>query len=169
MAIISGTSALGLGKTRAGSPGTCGDHAPRRSARSPSLQLQDSREWDLVLTCYSAVPQLPGLALGRGLSSTKQNLRSGRSPKAFTVRAVAESALALSVELPVSRECRLLYEGSSPQDELERLIARDQKAEYPPAILWEADMNDFYLRKLLNCFKNCRSKKMMYNPSRSWR
>ncbi len=56
---------------------------------------------------------------------------------AYTVRAVTEAAASLSVDMPISRGVhRLLYEGASPAEELERLLTRDPKAEYPPAILW---------------------------------
>jgi glycerol-3-phosphate dehydrogenase (NAD(P)+) len=41
--------------------------------------------------------------------------------------------------MPISKGVhRLLYEGASPPEELERLLTRDPKAEYPPAILWSS-------------------------------
>jgi glycerol-3-phosphate dehydrogenase (NAD(P)+) len=95
---------------------------------------------DLVLTCYSTQSRnfRLGLALGRGLSLEEAKTEIGQIAEgAFTVRAVVETARKFSIDLPISRGVhRLLYENSSPQKELERLITRDPKAEYPPSILW---------------------------------
>ncbi len=145
MAIASGmASALGLGENARAALVTRGLAEIMRLGEAlgahPLTLAGLAGMGDLVLTCYSTQSRnfRLGLALGRGLSLDEAKLEVGQVAEgAFTVRAVAESALALSVELPVSQGVhRLLYEGSSPQDELERLIARDPKAEYPPAMLW---------------------------------
>ena len=95
---------------------------------------------DLVLTCYSTQSRnfRLGMALGRGLSLEEARKEIGQVAEgAYTVRAVTEAAASLSVDMPISRGVhRLLYEGASPAEELERLLTRDPKAEYPPAILW---------------------------------
>lgn len=93
---------------------------------------------DLVLTCYGAQSRnfRLGVAIGRGISLDEAKREIGQVAEgAFTVRAVVKKASELSVELPISQGVhRLLYEGSSPAAELEKLMTRDLKAEYPPSI-----------------------------------
>ena len=95
---------------------------------------------DLVLTCYSDQSRnyRLGAALGRGLSLDEARRQVGQVAEgAYTVKAVVEKARKLSVDMPISRGVhRLLYEGATPEEELEKLLNRDPKAEYPPAILW---------------------------------
>ncbi len=148
MAIASGmTSALGLGENARAALVSRGLAEIMRLGEAlgahPLTLAGLAGMGDLVLTCYSAQSRnfRLGLALGRGLSLEEAQREVGQVAEgAFTVRAVAESAHRLSVELPVSQGVyRLLYEGSSPQDEMERLIARDPKAEYPPSLLWGSE------------------------------
>lgn len=95
---------------------------------------------DLVLTCYSEQSRnfRLGAALGRGLSLEDAQRQVGQTAEgAFTARAVVECAGRLSVDMPISLGVnRLLYEGSSPQEELDRLVSRDAKEEYPPDMMW---------------------------------
>lgn len=95
---------------------------------------------DLVLTCYSEKSRnyRLGMAVGGGASLAQAEERIGQvSEGAYTVQAMVRLSDTLEVELPISRAVyRLLYEGASPQGELQRLMTRDLKAEYPPSILW---------------------------------
>ena len=95
---------------------------------------------DLVLTCYSTQSRnfSLGMALGRGSSLEEARREIGQVAEgAYTVKAVVGTAERFSVEMPISRGVhRLLYEGGSPAAELEKLMKRDPKAEYPPSILW---------------------------------
>ncbi len=96
---------------------------------------------DLVLTCYSSQSRnfRLGEALGRGLTLEEAKKEIGEVAEgAFTVRAVVDAARKLEVDLPISEGvCRLLYEGTSPREELEKLMARDPKPEYSPGLLWD--------------------------------
>ena len=96
---------------------------------------------DLVLTCYSSQSRnfRLGEALGRGLTLEEAKREIGEVAEgAFTVRAVVEMGRKLGVDLPISEGVfRLLYEGASPKEELEKLMARDPKPEYSPGLLWE--------------------------------
>lgn len=95
---------------------------------------------DLVLTCYSTKSRnyRLGFAMGEGRSLSEAEEAVGQvSEGAYTVRAVVRLAQKLGVELPIAQAIhRLLYENSSPEEELERLMGRGLKAEYPPSILW---------------------------------
>ena len=96
---------------------------------------------DLVLTCYSSQSRnfRLGEALGRGLTLGEAKDEIGEVAEgAFTVRAVVETGRRMGVELPISEGVyRLLYEGASPEEELEKLMARDLKPEYSAGLLWE--------------------------------
>ena len=77
----------------------------------------------------------------RWVAGFRSRMRSARVDQtaegAFTARAVVECAGRLSVDMPISLGVnRLLYEGSSPQEELDRLVSRDAKEEYPPDMMW---------------------------------
>lgn len=95
---------------------------------------------DLVLTCYSGQSRnfRLGLALGGGKSLDEARREIGQVAEgAYTVQAAVEKAKELSVELPVAEGVhRLLYGGSTPLVELDLLMNRNLKAEYPPSILW---------------------------------
>ena len=97
---------------------------------------------DLVLTCYSSQSRnfRLGAALGRGLTLEEAKTEIGEVAEgAFTVRAVVEKGRKLGVDLPISEGVfRLLYEGGSPREELEKLMARDPKPEYSPGLLWDS-------------------------------
>jgi glycerol-3-phosphate dehydrogenase (NAD(P)+) len=95
---------------------------------------------DLVVTCYSFHSRnfRLGKLLGEGKSLDEAKQILGQVAEgAFTVRAVIDLAKEHHVELPIAEAIyRLLYEGTSPRDELENLLTRDPKPEYPPAIFW---------------------------------
>ncbi len=97
---------------------------------------------DLVLTCYSMKSRnfRLGAALGRGLSLEGARAEIGQVAEgAYTVKAVVGEAKRLSVDMPISEGIwRLLYGGASPGEELERLLSRDPKPEYPPGAFWGA-------------------------------
>lgn len=95
---------------------------------------------DLVLTCYSVQSRnfRLGAALGKGLSLDDARAEIGQVAEgAYTVKAVVREAERLAVDMPISEGVwRLLYGGASPEEELERLLSRDPKPEYPPRAFW---------------------------------
>ncbi len=97
---------------------------------------------DLVLTCYGEQSRnfRLGTALGKGKTLEQAQREVGQVAEgAYTVLGVTELANRLSVEMPISSGVRrLLYEGASPKEELEMLVSRDAKAEYPASLAWAA-------------------------------
>ena len=95
---------------------------------------------DLVVTCYSFHSRnfRLGKLLGEGKNLEEAKKILGQVAEgAFTVRAIVHLAREYDVELPIADSVyRLLYEGTSPKEELENLLTRDPKPEYPPAIFW---------------------------------
>ncbi len=95
---------------------------------------------DLVVTCYSFHSRnfRLGKLLGEGKNLDEAKAILGQVAEgAFTVQAVVRLAQKYCVELPIAESVyRLLYQGTSPREELENLLTRAPKPEYPPAIFW---------------------------------
>jgi glycerol-3-phosphate dehydrogenase (NAD(P)+) len=88
---------------------------------------------DLVLTCTGELSRnrQVGLALARGESLAAVLARLGHVAEGVgTARTAAELAARLAVEMPITREvAAVLYEGKSPRDAVNDLLARDIRAE----------------------------------------
>ncbi len=90
---------------------------------------------DLVLTCTGDLSRNRrlGLALGRGSSIDEAVAGIGQAIESIqTADEVMRLAERHGVELPISElVCRMLHREITPQEGLERVLARQQKAEYP--------------------------------------
>jgi glycerol-3-phosphate dehydrogenase (NAD(P)+) len=88
---------------------------------------------DLVLTCTGELSRnrQVGLALARGESLAAVLAGLGHVAEGVgTARTAAELAARLAVEMPITREvAAVLYEGKSPRDAVNDLLARDIRAE----------------------------------------
>ena len=93
---------------------------------------------DLVLTCTGDLSRNRrlGLALGRGQSLDDAVREIGQVVESIqTADEVMRQAEAHCVELPISSNVRDVLHGDiSPAEGLRRLMAREQKAEYPQAL-----------------------------------
>ena len=93
---------------------------------------------DLVLTCTGDLSRNRrlGLALGRGQSLDDAVREIGQVVESIqTADEVMRQADAHGVELPISENVRDVLHGDiSPAEGLRRLMAREQKAEYPQAL-----------------------------------
>lgn len=93
---------------------------------------------DLVLTCTGDLSRNRrlGLALGRGQSLDDAVREIGQVVESIqTADEVMRQAEAHGVELPISMNVRDVLHGDiSPGEGLRRLMAREQKAEYPQAL-----------------------------------
>ncbi len=93
---------------------------------------------DLVLTCTGDLSRNRrlGLALGRGQSLDDAVREIGQVVESIqTADEVMRQANAHRVELPISSNVRDVLHGDiSPAEGLRRLMAREQKAEYPQAL-----------------------------------
>lgn len=94
---------------------------------------------DLMVTCYSMHSRnfRLGLELGRGVSFQEAVENLGEVAEgAYTVRALAEHAEKLGVEIPICRAVhRVIYEGANPEQAMSELLLRSPKPEFP-AMLW---------------------------------
>lgn len=88
---------------------------------------------DLVVTCGSRHSRnlRAGEMIGKGHSLTETLDQIGMVVEgAYTTRVAYESARSLDVDMPITRACyRILYEGNSPGDEVQRLMKRGKKHE----------------------------------------
>ncbi len=93
---------------------------------------------DLVLTCTGDLSRNRrlGLALGRGASIADAVREIGQVVESIqTADEVMRQAEAHAIELPIAENVRDVLHGSiTPAEGLERLLAREQKAEYPQAL-----------------------------------
>jgi glycerol-3-phosphate dehydrogenase (NAD(P)+) len=93
---------------------------------------------DLVLTCTGDLSRNRrlGLALGRGQSLDDAVREIGQVVESIqTADEVMRQADAHGVELPISSNVRDVLHGDiSPAEGLRRLMAREQKAEYPQSL-----------------------------------
>ncbi len=93
---------------------------------------------DLVLTCTGDLSRNRrlGLALGRGQSLDDAVREIGQVVESIqTADEVMRQAEAHGVELPISSNVRAVLHGDiSPAEGLRRLMAREQKAEYPQSL-----------------------------------
>jgi len=89
---------------------------------------------DLILTCTGDLSRnrKVGLELGRGEALAAILQRLGHVAEGVnTAREVERRAQALGVEMPItSAVCDVLFRGVSPREAVERLLARDPKAEH---------------------------------------
>ncbi|HMT39047.1 MAG TPA: NAD(P)H-dependent glycerol-3-phosphate dehydrogenase, partial [Thermomonas sp.] len=93
---------------------------------------------DLVLTCTGDLSRNRrlGLALGRGSSIEDAVREIGQVVESIqTADEVMRQAERHGVELPIASNVRdVLHGGITPAEGLRRLMAREQKAEYPQAL-----------------------------------
>ena len=93
---------------------------------------------DLVLTCTGDLSRNRrlGLALGRGSSIEDAVREIGQVVESIqTADEVMRQAERHGVELPIASNVReVLHGGITPDEGLRRLMAREQKAEYPQAL-----------------------------------
>jgi glycerol-3-phosphate dehydrogenase (NAD(P)+) len=92
---------------------------------------------DLVLTCTGDLSRNRrlGLALGRGQSLDDAVREIGQVVESVqTANEVMRLAERHGVELPISENVRAVLHGDiTPTEALQRLLSREQKAEYPAA------------------------------------
>ena len=89
---------------------------------------------DLLLTCTGDLSRnrRVGLALARGTALAEVLAGLGHTAEGVhTARAVKELALALKVEMPITRAvCQVLDDSRQARGAVQELLAREQKAEY---------------------------------------
>ena len=89
---------------------------------------------DLLLTCTGDLSRnrRVGLALARGTALAEVLAGLGHTAEGVhTARAVTELALALKVEMPITRAvCQVLDDSRQARGAVQELLAREQKAEY---------------------------------------
>lgn len=88
---------------------------------------------DLVVTCGSRYSRnrRAGEMLGRGSSLEEALQQVGMVVEGvYTTRIAYQLAESLAIDMPITRACyRILYEGRSPGDEVDRLMKRSKKHE----------------------------------------
>jgi len=93
---------------------------------------------DLVLTCTGDLSRNRrlGLALGRGVAIDEALRQIGQVVESIlTADEVNRLALKHGLDLPISAAVHAVLHGeATPVDALRRLMAREQKAEYPPGL-----------------------------------
>ncbi len=94
---------------------------------------------DLVLTCTGDLSRNRrlGLALGRGVPLDEALAEIGQVVESVvTANEVARLAEPFDLDLPISRHVRLVLAGEmTPQQALKTIMAREQKPEYPDAVM----------------------------------
>lgn len=90
---------------------------------------------DLMVTCGSKHSRNRGVGERLGKGETMQEIEAGMTMVAegvFNARTAKELAEHLGVEAPITREVyRIIYEGGSPSESMQALLARDPKSERP--------------------------------------